>query len=54
MSHGEIFWLCLMFWACLDPCEPSWTTFLGRSALVITIIYNFVLWIVDTAHPTIG
>lgn len=55
MTHGEWFGLFLLMWMCMASArEMGFGTFLGRIILVCAIIYNLVLWIIDTAHPAIN
>lgn len=55
MTHGEWFGLFLLMWMCMASSrEMGFGTFLGRIILVCAIIYNLVLWIIDTAHSAIN
>ena len=52
MTHGELFWFSLFIWMAIPRSNTLWD-FFGKSGLFIMACYNFVLWIIDTAHPTI-
>jgi len=52
MTHGELFWFALFIWLAI-PRSDSLSSLIGKTGLFVMACYNFVLWIIDTSHPTL-